>query len=100
ERRRNKSADQFRIRSDVDSCHGDGGDVAARILANVDRLHRLQTGDENDEADHHCQHRPLDEKIGERFHVDPWVTNPPALDSPAVSAREYWRSLPAFRCAV
>src|SRR5204863_7337480 len=97
---RKNTADQVRIRSDGDMCHRDCGDVAARMLATIDRLHRLQAGDENDEADHHRQHRPLDEKIGERLHFALWAMNPPASDSPVVSAREYCRSLPAFRCAV
>src|SRR5207245_11142150 len=98
--RLNISADQFRVCSGVDCCYGDRRNVAARVLANIDRLHRLQTGDENDETDHHRQHRPLDEKIGEGFHVDLWVTNPLALDSAAASARARCCSLPSFRCVV
>ena len=45
---------EFCIRSDVDRRHRDRSNIAARILANVDRLHRLQAGDENDEAHHHA----------------------------------------------
>ena len=67
--------------------HGDRGDVAARILAHIDRLDRLQTGDENHEADYQRQDRAFDEKIGERFHVD-LITNLPASDSSAVWAQD------------
>src|SRR5260370_3964173 len=45
----------FRIRPDVDGCHCDRGNIAARILANINRPHRLQAGDENDEADHRSE---------------------------------------------
>ena len=34
------------------------------------RLHRLQAGDENDEAHHQRQNRPANEKIGKRFHLE------------------------------
>ena len=58
---------KFSIRADVDGRHRDRGDIAARILAHVKRLHRLQSSDENHEADDHRQYRALDEKIGEDF---------------------------------
>src|SRR5260370_38837176 len=58
----------FRIRPDVDGCHCDRGNIAARILANINRPHRLQAGDENDEADHHREDGTANKKIGKRFH--------------------------------
>ena len=86
EGRGDKAADQFRIRADVNGRHRDRRDIAARILAHIDRFHRLQTGDENDKADHHREDRTANKKIGKRFHVDP--TSPLELDSPAVWARD------------
>jgi len=70
ERRRDKSANELSVRSDVDGRDLNRCDIAPRILANVDCLHRLQSGDENDEAHDHRQNWPFDEKVGERFHVD------------------------------
>ena len=67
--RRDKSAHQFGIGPDVNRIHGDRGDVAARILPNVEGLHRLQSGNQDHEADHHRQHRASNEKIGKRFHL-------------------------------
>ena len=87
ERRGDESAHQFRVRANVNGRHRDRRDIAARILANIDRLHRLQAGNENDEAHHDRQHRAFDEKIGKRFHLD-LITNLPASDSSAVWAQD------------
>src|SRR6266700_3619728 len=56
-----KSPNEFSIGADINCRYLDRGDVAARILAYVDRPHRLQTGDQDHKANHQRQHRALDE---------------------------------------
>ena len=67
DRSSDKSPNEFGVSADVNRGHRDRGDVAARVLPHIQRLHRLQTGDEDDKANHHRQHRPFDKQIG-KFH--------------------------------
>src|SRR4029453_18022031 len=69
ERRRDKTPDELGIRANVNRADSDRRDIAARILAHVDRLHRLQTGDQDHKANYQRQNRALDEKVSKRLHV-------------------------------
>ena len=64
ERRRDEPAHEIRVRSHVHGRHRDHGDVAARVLPYAQRTDGLQAGDQDDQADHHREHRPPDEQVG------------------------------------
>ena len=65
ERRRDEAAHEIRVCADVDGGHADDRDVAARVLPDAQRAHRLQPGDQDHEIDDDGEDRPLDEEIGE-----------------------------------
>ena len=50
------------------SCHGDWRQVAAWILADVERRDRLQARNQNHETDDQGENRPAYKEIGETFH--------------------------------
>ncbi len=72
ERRRDEAAHEVGVRADVGRRHGDVGKVAARVLPDAQRTDRLQTGDEDHQADDHRQDGAADEEVCE-FHVVPRV---------------------------
>ena len=65
--RRDEAAHEVGVRADVGGRDADDGEVAARVLAHVERADRLVTRQQDDEVDDHRQHGPADEEIGE-FH--------------------------------
>ena len=67
ERRRDEAAHEIRVGAHVGGGHRDDRDVAAGILPHAERPDRLEPGDQDDETDHHGQHGPANEEIGE-FH--------------------------------
>src|SRR4029450_3438508 len=68
ERRCNETANQLRVRADINSGDGDGCDITARILPNIQtaetselrkkyRQYGFGSGNKDHKADHHRQHR-------------------------------------------
>ena len=80
ERRRDEAAHEVGVRAHVDGGDGDGGVLAARVLADVQRADRLHAGDHDDEVHDDRDDRAADEEVGELHGAfsRSGVTGPPA----------------------